>query len=71
MICSCCHKDGELGDPSKLQAYLYQTEDGHIIFICPPCIVRIIADYMARQNNIVIAQPSMPVEPAIRKIELD
>jgi len=70
MLCSSCHTDGEFDDPNKLQHYIWQTEDGHIIFICPHCMVKIIAEYMAKKD-IIIATPAIPVIPAIRKLELD
>jgi len=69
MICSDCHKDLDIDD-KKLQAYIWQTEDGHIIFICPKCIVKIIAAHMATKN-IIIATPGIPIEPGIRRLELD
>lgn len=69
MICSDCHKDLDIDD-KKIQGYLWQTSDGHVVFICPVCITKIIAAHMARKN-ILIALPSEIVQPAIRKIELD
>lgn len=70
MICSDCHRDIDITDPKILQAYLWQTDDGHILFICPKCVCQMIVEHMAKKN-IVIASPSIPVDSGIRHLEID